>query len=313
MPTAAADQARLDGETPAADAPRFAIGVDVGGTRIKLGLVDLASGEVRESRILPTMIDGPDEFARLIAAETLSLLDAAGLAATSLAGIGIGMPGYVEDDRVITLPGSLAGLEGLPLAPAFARHLGLPLRFDNDARLVALGEYRRGGHPPARRFLSLTLGTGVGLGMMVDGRLREATAIDHLGAHFPIRPGARACYCGFSGCFETLACAGRLAEDAARLGLESPEALFASPDPASKAAVSAYLADLSVGINALAYIMAPDQIVLGGGIAAALRPYLRELEHSIFARPVPTYTLSIRITPLAEKAGIVGAACQFQD
>jgi glucokinase len=289
----------------------LAIGVDVGGTRIKIGLVELASGRVVASRVVPTVIDSPASFAALIGTETTALLAAATIPTTRVTGIGIGMPGYVEADRVTALPATLVGLEGQTLASAFQDELSLPLRIDNDARLIALGECRLGSHPPAHRFLSLTIGTGIGLGLVIDGRLRERTSIEHLAAHFPVRPGARQCYCGFSGCFEILAAAGRLAEDAARLGLPGPEAVLAAGTADAVAVIRSYLDDLATGLNALAYIMAPDMIVLGGGLAPALQPFLPELEQRIFARPVPGYRLAIRITRLAEKAGIIGAACQF--
>ena len=289
----------------------LAIGVDVGGTRIKLGLVELASGRVRASRVVPTVIDSPASFAALIGAETRALLAAANIPSTGVTGVGIGMPGYVEGDRVTALPITLGGLEGQALASAVQDQLFLPLRIDNDARLIALGECRMGGDPPAHRFLSLTIGTGIGLGLVIDGRLRERTSIEHLAAHFPVRPGARQCYCGFSGCFEILAAAGRLAEDAARLDLPGPEAVLAAVTADAAAVIRSYLDDLATGLNALAYIMAPDMVVLGGGLAPALGPFVPELERRIFARPVPGYRLAIRITRLAEKAGIIGAACQF--
>jgi len=290
---------------------RLAIGVDVGGTRIKIGLVELASGRVVASRIEPTVIDSPASFAAFIAEQAMALLAAANMPLARVEGLGIGMPGYVEADRVTALPASLGALEGQSLAAACEDRLSLPVRIDNDARLIALGECRLGQHATAGRFLSLTIGTGIGLGFVIDGRLRERTSIEHLAAHFPVRPGARQCYCGFSGCFEILAAAGRLAEDAAKLGLPGPEAVLAAKTADAAAVVRSYLDDLATGLNALAYIMAPDMVVLGGGLAPALVPFVPELERRIFARPVPGYRLAIRITRLAEKAGIIGAACQF--
>jgi glucokinase len=156
--------------------------------------------------------------------------------------------------------------------------------------------------------MSLTFGTGIGIGFIVDGRLREKVAIDHLAGHFPVRPGARPCYCGFSGCFETLCSAARLADDAAALGLPGPEAVLAATTPEGTAVTQAYLGDLSAGLNAIGYIWAPDVIVLGGGLGRALSPFLGELERRIFARPKPGYAPAIRVTGLAEHAGILGAA-----
>jgi glucokinase len=299
--------------------PNLVFSVDVGGTRSKFGLVDLGNHSILAQVVHPTCTQGFEEYLVSCTAALDELCAAAGVRRSDVGGCGIGLPGYVDGVWVSALWSVLAFLEGSRLAPALEKALGMPVRVDNDARLVALGEAHFGGHPAVKRLLSLTLGSGLGFGLVVEGRLLETTSINHMAGHIPIRPGAL-CYCGTPGCLEMLVNASGLLYDyqatcaAMAVGAGSPssaESVFAAAaknDPAASQAVEQWLADLSAGLNAYCYLFGPDLIVLGGGLSKSLAPLLGKLLAGMFAAPYQGYRVSLALSQLQEQAGVLGAA-----
>jgi glucokinase len=195
---------------------RLVFGMDIGGTCTKYGLIDLASHQIIVQQTLPTETGGLAVFVRAAGKVAGELSRQAGLRIGKVDGGGVGVPGYVDGDQVSLVWESLAFIEGMTLRPALQEELGFPIRMDNDGRTVAMGETYFGGYAPPgaghpaggvggpHRLLSLTLGTGLGVALVVDGRLLEKSSINHLAGHIPIRLGAAACFCGFSDCLESL-------------------------------------------------------------------------------------------------------------
>ena len=302
---------------------RLAFGVDVGGTRTKYGLVELSSGEIRAQTVLPTASSGTEAFITALEQALDELADQAGIERHDCLGLGIGVPGAVIDDDISEIWKTLAFLNGDSLHPLLEDRLGMPVRLDNDARLVALGEANYGSERGAGRLLSLTLGTGLGFGFVVDGRLQEANSLNHMAGHILIRPGTETCYCGLSGCLESLVSADGLVkaylEASSQTGLSSeplpdPQEIFTLATQGNSLAVSTvgqWLEDLSQGLNVYCYLFAPQVIVLGGGLAKNLTPYLAGLQSRLFARPFAGYNARLSISQLGEKAGILGAAALF--
>jgi glucokinase len=306
--------------------PRLIFSVDVGGTRTKFGLVDLDQRKILAQVVKPTCTEGVEPWLGACAAALDELCAAAGVQRSRVGGCGLGLPGYVDGVWVSALWSTLAFLEGGGLAPELERVLGMPVRVDNDARLVALGEAYFGGHGAVQRLLSLTLGSGLGFGLVVTtpagvgGRLLEATSINHMAGHIPIRQGPL-CYCGFNGCLEVLVNSNGLLRGyhAARaaLGIDSSsaaqaEAVFEAArmnDPAGQRAVAQWLADLLAGLNAYIYLFGPDLMVLGGGLAKSLAPLLGKLQAGLFAAPYQGYRVRLALSQLQEQAGVLGAAC----
>ncbi|GAA3227288.1 ROK family protein [Dactylosporangium siamense] len=280
---------------------RLTVGVDVGGTRTKLALIDPEPGLVLSEAVHPTITEGREAFLTGLAGHVRQLAGSAGVDTGAVRGVGIGLPGFVLDDLVDLVWPELAFLEGTTLRAEAEDALGLPVVFDNDARVVALGEARHGGHP-GTRLLSLTIGTGLGVALVVDGRLQERGSLTHLAGHLPVRPGARPCFCGFAGCLESLVCAGRLTDET---GLPDAATVLAT---AGSPAVAGWLADLATGLNAYAHLYAPDVVVIGGGLSRGLAPHLPALADALFAQPYHGYTVELRRTDLAERAGSLGAA-----
>jgi glucokinase len=185
-------------------APVLVLGVDIGGTRTKLGLVGMPEARILAVVSRPTVLSSLDELLGGLDRALNELCRQSGVDRNNVAAAGIGLPGCVLGDQVSLLWPSMGFMEGSGFRPAAEARLGLPVRMDNDARLIALAEAVVGAGGKARRLLSLTLGTGIGIGLVVDGALQEKTAINHMAGHILIHPGARSCYCRLSGCLESL-------------------------------------------------------------------------------------------------------------
>jgi glucokinase len=151
--------------------------------------------------------------------------------------------------------------------------------------------------------LALTLGTGLGVAMLVDGQLLDPEADGHLAGHLPSRRHDFACFCGLDSCLEPLVSSSRLDDDAARLGVPGWGDIFAaSPARAS------YLDDLGEGLTALVHVFAPRVVVFGGGLAPSLTAWLPQLAERVTTRPTPDYEVRFLTSRLDGYAGAMGAA-----
>ncbi|WP_375444796.1 ROK family protein [uncultured Fibrella sp.] len=300
-----------------------AIGIDIGGTRTKIGLVNLRTGQVEEMLIAPTETkDGP-RFLQLIG-EAISQINAKTKAAQlPLAGVGIGVPGFVFENGVVdSTYGFLDFMEDYPLARYIGQQHGLPCLLDNDARVVALGEAIYGQGNGAGRVLVLTLGTGLGLGFTINGKLDGPLPFAHMGGHMTITNNDTLCYCGKTGCLESLVSSTGLIQIANRNGwpLTYPdlpltaETIFnqkKAGNPDAALIVQEYIGYLKTGIDNYVNLYAPDVIVLGGGIAKGLRNETGRLHNPALLNPFKAYKTRIAISSLEEQAGILGSAALF--
>ena len=190
---------------------KFYVGIDLGGTFIKGGIVD-ENGNILIVDKTPTEkkkgCDGADGVAANIAALVKSLLERQGLTAADVVGIGMGAPGMIDSGAGVVLYWSNMGWQDFALGAKLEELTGLPVKLANDANVAALGEVKFGA---ARKFNSavmITLGTGVGGGIVVDGKLVEGNkgAGAELG-HSVIEFGGEQCSCGRKGCLEAYASA----------------------------------------------------------------------------------------------------------
>ncbi len=328
---------------------RWVFGMDIGGTRTKYGLVNLVEQRIIASQSQLTETGGQVAFVQAAGTAARALTRQAGLRIADIRAGGVGVPGYVDGDQVSLVWESIAFIEGAGLRPALEEELGFPIRMDNDGRAVALGEAYFGGHAPSllghappvwgqtlaglgrpaggacqpRRLLSLTLGTGVGVALVVDGRLLEKSSINHLAGHIPIRPGGGPCFCGFSGCLESLVGGPGLVRNFARFSLEKSgggQALDAREifelagqgHLAATQAVTQLVDDLIVGLNAYIFLYGPDVIVLGGGLSNSLGPWLPVIRQGVFAHPYDGYQVTVNLSTLGEQAGLYGAAALWE-
>jgi glucokinase len=295
------------------------LGLDVGGTNSKLAVVD-ADGdppgppgdqppELVATATIPTGAGDPaDVLARLAAAAT-ELVAVHG----PVAAAGVGLPGLFDEDsgRVVFLPNLPPAWTGREVAGPLAERLGVPVALLNDARAFTLAESRMGAAAGCPTVVCLTLGTGVGGGVVVDGRLRFGPSgrAGELG-HQVIEVGGPPCGCGNRGCVEAFAAGAALC----RLGgRDSPEAVFAAAaagDARAAEAVRSVVGRLAVGIANLVTVLWPERVVVGGGVAAAGEGLFGPLRAAVAASAPLVDPDAYEIVPaaLGRFAGAIGAA-----
>ena len=230
-----------------------------------------------------------------------------------VASVGIGVPGLYDPATgraraLINLPG---GWSGVPIATPVADALGLPVALINDARAFGLAELRLGAARGAGSMVGLTLGTGVGGVIAVDGRIHlghDGTAGEV--GHQTIDPDGPSCNCGNHGCLESFARADRLAEACGTDTVESAVLAARSGDPTARAGFERVGRYLGIGIANMITVVSPDRVVIGGGIAAAgdllLEPIRAELTRRVFTTSLAAVT--VVTAELGIWAGAMGAA-----
>lgn len=308
-----------------------AIGVDVGGTNLKAGLVK-PDGHVVERRAVATESGGGvdhviDRIVRLIE----DLRDAAAAAGLAVEAVGLGMPGMLSRSRgVVLAPPNLPGWRDVPVVRRVGDATGLRVLLDNDANYAALGEYLCGAGRGVRHMAALTLGTGIGGGIILDGRLWHGAGGNggEIG-HMIVHVGGRRCSCGQLGCLEAYASASSTAartverikggeSSSLKERLEAGRTVDA--EDVVEAAVSGdklagevweetcrYLAAACISIQ---HALSLERIVLAGGMSAAgerlVRPVVtltEEISSSMLGDPP-----DIRIAELGNEAGFIGSA-----
>ena len=297
-------------------------GIDVGGTNTKVGLVS-ADMHVLGVRSFPTERTDPSAFLDGVRRSIELLRTSVGCDEVEAAGIGV--PGFVDADgeRVITTLGFVEFMENLDLARALSALLDVPVAVDNDARIHALGEYYCDPQPP-RSLVVVTLGTGVGVGWICEGKLLPPPDSGAMGGHTGLDRAGGTCYCGGRGCAElSLSATGLLAralEEVARRpgscladrGEElTTEHIIAEADRDTLAAdlMAGYIGDAKVFLQSLFHCFFPDLIILGGGLARGLGRWQSDLQGACdrLSRYDGRRTV-VRVSTLGVKAGVLGAA-----
>lgn len=305
----------------------YYIGIDVGGTNLKAGLVN-EEGRIVEVERIPLDYKDPEQFAKVVADLAWAVSKKGGAALEDVAWVGMGMPGSVDGGFVRYLTN--IPMENVPLEDLFRRHFDRPLYLGNDADCAAVGEYFSGAGKGTRDFAVVTLGTGVGCGLILGGHLQGGAASSEAG-HLVIVHGGEQCNCGRKGCWERYASATALigftkkAMDAhpesalhavaAKNGAVDGRTSFEAAQMGDAAAIevcSTYVDYLSCGLNSLINILRPEMVALGGGVAAApeellLKPVQKKVETESFSSHGGRVTKVVR-AELGNDAGIIGAA-----
>lgn len=293
------------------------IGIDIGGTDTKIGLVDVHN-KLLDSVCIPTKAERPaDEVICTVAETALSILDKNGIAMEQCVGVGIGVPGTVDRKKGIVRYSNNIRWEDVPLVKEMSTYLPIPVEIANDADCAALGETIAGAGKECSDVVMITLGTGVGGGVVLDGEIYEGRGIggSELG-HMVIVENGEPCTCGRRGCLEAYASATALKREAKRASKKEliPSEIFAlakQGDPAMKEVVEIYIRRLGLGIVNIVNIFRPQLVLLGGGISgqgeSLLVPLRRILREECFGGErgdVP----EIEEAVLGNNAGIIGAA-----
>ncbi|MFC4465321.1 ROK family protein [Streptomyces xiangluensis] len=298
----------------------FAIGVDVGGSKVAAGLVH-EQGRVCRRISLPTPHgQGAAAVIGLIADMCRDLGANEAADADSRLPVGIGSPGVIDPRRgyVVTATDTMPGWKGTELADDLRRATGRRVVADNDANAFALGEHLYGAGRGASDALYATVGTSVGGGLVLQGRLLTGAhhSAGELG-HFPVSgPGRDVCSCGRAGHLETAASGPAMAAAYARLtGRNTPPDLREVADGARHGDVDAVTV-LRQGAEALgrtlaglAAVFGPHRVVVGGGVAQIGAEYWTPLRHAFHSSGLPS-TAAVDIEPaaLGDDAGVAGAA-----
>jgi glucokinase len=303
------------------------VGIDLGGTSIKVGLVSPAGELLGEKRAPTDVPAGPSRAAGRMVDLAGELLGERGLAKDAVQACGIGSPGPLNTRAgcIVKTP-NLAGWDGFPLAPRVAEGLGVPAFLEGDANAACWGEHWAGAGRGVDDMVMITLGTGVGGAVILGGEL--VRGIDDTGGHIghvPVEPGGAKCGCGNRGCLEAYASApstarrfreavkrGEKSSFAPREDLTAREVFEAAQAGDKLARRIIELTGWYVGVvlGGLANVLNPQLACVSGGMMAAgemLFTPMRQavLEHSF---PLPGQRLKIVPAQLGERAGIIGAA-----
>ena len=304
------------------------IGIDVGGTNLKAGLVD-ETGAITAVERCPLNFQGPEQFAETLASLAVSVSRKGGVAPESPAYVGIGLTGAVSGGDVLfttNIP-----MENVPLERLFRRRLDLPVFLGNDADCAAVGEYFCGAGRGTRDFAVVTLGTGIGCGLLLGGKLHGGPSSSEAG-HLVICHDGEPCNCGRRGCWERYASATALIRQAQTAMQARPESLLhayaaenggtvdgrtvfsaaQAGDETALAVCRKYVEYLADGTVSLINILRPEAIAIGGGVAAAPEQLLLEPLREIVARESFSrhggMTTRILRAELGNDAGMIGAA-----
>ncbi len=322
----------------AATAQTCALGIDIGGTSTKIAAVS-ADGRLAGLRTIPTqpVVDGAPYMERLLA-ETAGLLYHLLKEGAEIVGVGVGVAGFIDAAHSrMTFNPNLPWLENFPLKQALVDRFGLPVVLEVDSNAAALAEATwpsaasdSDARPPAGRLLVLSLGTGIGGGMVVDGQLLRISneCLGDVG-HVIVEPGGPPCAGGCRGCAEAMASAHSLAAYAAEAAQEDSSSALAgllhvegaitaraaidaakAGDAAAQRAVERLGHYLGLALSSLTPVFQPDRIVLAGGLAEAGPILLQAAERTYRSICGPCYheTVSLALSDLGWRAVLVGAA-----
>mgnify|MGYP000636509910 CR=1 FL=1 len=293
------------------------IGIDIGGTDIKIGLVDVHQ-KLIDAVYIPTEAEKPvKEVIQKVGERALGLLEKNGIPMDQCVGAGIGVPGTVDRKAGVVRYSNNIRWEEVHLADEIGKYLPVPVEIANNADCAALGEAVAGAGKECSDVVMLTLGTGVGAGIILDGEIYEGRGIggSELG-HMVIVENGEPCTCGRRGCLEAYVSITALKREAYRVaGKEMDQgeifALAEQGDPGMKKVVDTYIRRLGLGIVNIVNIFRPQLVILGGNIPKQgerfLSPLRRIVEEECFGGDKGDVA-EIEEAILGSEAGMIGAA-----
>lgn len=297
------------------------LGVDIGGTAVKLGIVT-EQGETRATAERSVSFDGyRTPILDTVLAAAHEFVAAQGFAPD---GVGISATGQIDSRAGVVAGtcGSLPGWIGAPLRQSFADWLGVPVAVANDANCMCLGEAWVGAARGCTDVIGVTIGTGLGGGILTGGRLLEgARGLGGELGHFPTHArGGETCTCGQTGCWERYASTSALVRtaQAAHTGYPDGRALFEAAVRGESMAcglLDSWIREIAAGLIGLTHIFNPQLILIGGGVSAQTELLIEPLASRVRAGIMPAFAegLEIRAAALQNAAGLVGAVKYLLD
>lgn len=310
----------------------YYIGIDIGGTNLKAGLVD-ESHNIIATKKMPLQFESMEQMGNTLAKMAIALVEENHITRDQVASVGMGFPGPVDDKRGVVIKTVNIPIRSMPVAEMVHTQWDVPVHLGNDADCAALGEYYHYEDKNIESLILVTLGTGIGTGMILNGKIH--TGINGCageGGHIVIVHNGEPCSCGRKGCWERYASANALIrqtmsamdmhKDSAMWGLVGGDLsrvdgrtafeAMRKGDDAAKSVVNQYLEYLADGIANYVNIFQPEVVALGGGVSHErdedlLLPLQSIVLDMCFGREADRHTRIVK-AKLGNDAGIIGAA-----
>ena len=298
------------------------LGVDIGGTAVKLGLVD-ETGRVLRRAERSVSFDGYKT--PILDTVQTAIRDFLGNHdVPKLEGIGVSATGQIDSRRGVVAGtcGNFPGWIGVDIKGTLEREFGLPVTVANDANCMVLGEVWVGAAKGYTDVIGVTLGTGVGGGIITGGRLLEgARGLGGELGHFRLHAlDGVACTCGAIGCYERYAATTALVRGAQKMGLDAPDGrtIFeaaAAGDARTQVVLNHWINEIAQGLAGLVHIFNPQLILIGGGVSAQQALLIDPLAEKVRASVMPAFAegLEVKAAALQNDAGLVGAVYYFRE
>lgn len=306
------------------------IGIDVGGTNIKIALVN-EQGSIIYSNSIPTRAEMGYEYTINSMKEAIrDLLKETKSEASDIEGMGFGFPGQIDCQRgVVRLAPNIPGWVDVPIAEIMEKEFGITTRVDNDVRCAALGELNFGAGVGCENLICITVGTGIGSGLIINGKLvrgasNAAGEIGHIKLDIT---GGPLCGCGDRGCLEAFASGPSIvamAEEYIKGGKSTKYRELANPDitpyvvseaakqgdPVAKRIFTIMGEYIGVGLASVVNLLNPEKIIIGGGVAAAGDILMNPIKETLVKRAMPISGAAVEVVPaqLGNTAGVIGAS-----
>ncbi len=310
----------------------YRLGIDLGGTNIAAGIVDENYKIIGSAECKTNAPRSAEEIADDIAAIGKKAAEYAGIKFDDIGAVGLGTPGSVNSKTGMIAFSANLYFENVPFAKLVSDRLGKPVYIENDANAAAYGEYIAGAGKNAENFVAVTLGTGVGGGIIINGRIYSGSngAAGELGHITMVKDGV-SCPCGRKGCFEQYASVSALVRFTKESMKQNPDSSMwelvsgnidavngitsfkaaKQGDAAAKAVVDKFIEYVAIGISDIVNIFQPDILAIGGGISkegeTLLSPIRKIVDTQDYARNMKNRTV-ITAATLGNDAGIIGAA-----
>ena len=305
------------------------IGIDVGGTNVKIALVS-DKGKIIYSNSIPTRAEMGYEYTINSMKDAVrDLLKETKMKASDIEGMGFGFPGQIDCQKgIVRLAPNIPGWVNVPIAEIMEKEFGIPTRVDNDVRTATLGELNYGAGVGCENLVCITVGTGIGSGLVVNGKLvrganNAAGEIGHIKLNMQ---GGPLCGCGDRGCLEAYASGPSIvamAEEYIRGGKSTKYRELANPDITPYiVAVAAKEGDpvarqifrimgeyIGMGLTSVVNLLNPEKIIIGGGVADAGDILLDPIRETIAKRAM-VIQREVEVVPaqLGNTAGVIGAS-----
>ena len=300
------------------------IGIDLGGTTVSIGVVDDEYKIIAEAEFRTAGCQTSEELSSIVIEGTRKLLQDNNLKNEDISFIGMGCPGEIDTEKGIAIDADNLPIDKIPFAKLLSEAFGAPAKLDNDANCAAWGEHMAGVSKGYKNIVTVTLGTGIGGGIIVDGKLLHGKE-NHAGeiGHMVIDIHGKRCGCGRIGCWETVASTRALIREVehqaqyapnsrlsklidANGGRANGKTLFiamSEEDNMARSIFNDWIRALEVGMWNVINIFRPDMIVISGGISKEGETLLAPLRHA-----VGKCSTMIRAGRLGGNAGLIGAA-----